>query len=594
MKKLIILLLLTVILNPYSVFANEKWQEEYDYVTPSENKETYICETFQESGIPIELVADKNGNSIFGPLVGYIKFTPFTGIYKYEDENSKESLLDENGETIFGPLPGCINFTDSPDIYIYSENNNYSILDGKGNVITNLSEKYDNINFVDKISGYDAYRIGLTSFIHGIIDINGNIILPIEYDSINYEFVNGLMEVSPRHKDNEPYKYGFIDENFKIVIPPEYDEFLVCGDTTYACKKTDESFSYYKIENKTPVFYKTLTDYFAANLYENNENSDNYIELISIKPTYGKTFGRYGLADKDLNTLIEPKYDTPIQFYNNYAIIQYGSTEVKYGGKGYDDVYNGKYGVIDKKGNEVIKPVYDNIVYLENMADIKDGRFILSKDGKKEIVSLEEEINYPECSDWAKDNIVYGGWLNIIPDEINSDFSEKITRGEFCKLAVKTYLKCITHEKDENLEDLSIQTYCDKEKIDISSNPFKDTKDESIILANKLGIVSGKGDGLFCPDDTITRQEAAVMIINMADAIDYTVDADKSVQFSDKSYFASWAKESIYKVINFKGRADVPVMVGTEKNKFSPWYSYSREQAITTMTRFYDVYYWNF
>lgn len=590
MKKLVLFLLLTAILNVHSVFAENEWQSKYDHIVVSENNETYICETYQKDNPSMCYVTDKNGNIIFGPLSGSIRSTNFSNRYIYSDENNNNSVLDENGNVVFGPLPGYITTTDSPDVYTYSEENKYCILDGKGNIYTNLSNKYKNITFIDKIPGHNAYRICINPYQYGIVDMDGNILLPIEYKGIEYCFTNGLMEIYRTFSEDGPYKYGFIDENFQTVIPVEYDGSLICGDIIYTYKNNNSSFDYYKVENNAPVFYKTL-DYFIINAREDNTGSNNLIELCKIRTNETDNFGRYGLADKELNILTEPKYDTPIEFYNNYAIIQYGSTEVKYGGKGYDDIYNGKYGVIDKNGNEVIKPIYDNIIYLEHSIDTKDGRFLLAKNGKKEIASLEEEIEYPECSNWAKDCIVYGRWLNIIPDKINSDFSQKITRSEFCELAVRTYLRCMINELDE---DMSIKNYCDKFEMDISSNPFNDTENEFIILANKLGIVSGKGNGKFCPDDTITRQEAAVMLVNMADVLDYVIDLDKNPPFSDESYFASWAKDSIYKIVNFKGRADVPVMVGTEENKFSPWYSYSREQAIATMTRIYDIYYWNF
>lgn len=52
----------------------------------------------------------------------------------------------------------------------------------------------------------------------------------------------------------------------------------------------------------------------------------------------------YGFADKDLNVICEPKYDFYIIFENNYAVVQYGSTDYE-DVKGLGNVHNGKYGV---------------------------------------------------------------------------------------------------------------------------------------------------------------------------------------------------------------------------------------------------------
>ncbi len=543
MKKLIAILLSAAILNTCPVFANDDWKEKYDEVSAVEDETAYICKINQTNNTSTSLVADKNGNIIFGPLSGDIRGT------------------------------------DSSDRYIHAdENNNYSILDGKGNILKNLSEKYENIGYIDKIQGHDAYCISIAptkdsiKYNCGIIDIDGNILLPIEYAHIYSDFKNGLLCISIKpNTDSYEYKYGFIDENFKIVVPPEYDGSLMCGDITYIYKKNAESIDCYKFEDNAPKPYKTLNFLPSSTL---NDGDFSYITLYKSETNGNNDFGCHGFADKDLNIIVEPKYDTPILFENGYAIVQRKSTEKTYI-KGIGNIFNGKYGIIDKKGNEIINTEYDRII------DKKDGKFVLFKGTKKEIISLNEQIKDIQCSDWAKDSIIYGEWSEIIPNEINSDFAKNITRGEFCKLAVQTFLK--------SKGDWEIDDYCKIYEIDLSSNPFNDTTDKSIILANKLGIVSGKGNDKFVPDDTITRQEAAVMIVNMAKSLNYTLNADKNTKFADDSYFADWAKDSIYKVITFKGSSDVPVMAGTGENKFSPWYNYSREQAISTMVRIYDI-----
>ena len=116
---------------------------------------------------------------------------------------------------------------------------------------------------------------------------------------------------------------------------------------------------------------------------------------------------------------------------------------------------------------------------------------------------------------------------------------------------------------------------------------FSDTHQSYINSAFELGIVSGVGEGRFAPDNNITRQEAAVMLRNLANAIGIDTNVRRTEKFVDESYFADWAKDAIYTVSAIE-KGDVCVMTGTGEGKFSPWMNYTREQAIATMLRLYD------
>ncbi len=555
MRKLTLVLLSVIIFNVCPIFAEENLYLKYEEVIELHNGEKgYICRNYSHSkDVPDTfLIADKDGNPIFGPQLG------------------------------------IITETDSDDRFIYSdEYNKYSLLDGKGNVITNFSEKYKNIQYIEKINGLDAYSISIikdNEHKQGIVDINGNVLLPIKYDfTIDNIFQNGFLQImyTPTGNINNK-KYGFINEEYTIVAPPEYDDWLICGDIIYLYKNDGKNINYYKIESNAPVFYKTLNLY-ACSMYEREKINSNYITLY--KETNEKsdtTKNYYGFADKNLNIIVEPKYDSPILFDSKgYSIIQYGSTEWK-DTKAIGRTLNGKYGIIDKNGNEVTAPEYDYIVSKEN------GRFALFKNNEKELRDFSGEIKSIECSDWAKEIITYGEWSELIPEEINSDFKKDITREEFCKLAVQTFLK---YKGDWSIDDYTSEIL---KNVDFSKHCFNDTNDKIIIFANILGIVNGKSDGNFAPNDTITRQEAAVMIVNMLKAGGHELSYNKNKSFSDENLLDNWAKDAVYKITSFKGDSGIPVMTGIGGNKFSPLNNYSREQAIATMVRIYDIYNLNF
>ncbi|MDO5479093.1 MAG: S-layer homology domain-containing protein, partial [Clostridia bacterium] len=52
-------------------------------------------------------------------------------------------------------------------------------------------------------------------------------------------------------------------------------------------------------------------------------------------------------------------------------------------------------------------------------------------------------------------------------------------------------------------------------KADIYAN-FTDTDSRDVLFLYKLGIIKGKSDTVFAPNDTITRQEASVIMFNLS------------------------------------------------------------------------------
>ncbi len=173
-------------------------------------------------------------------------------------------------------------------------------------------------------------------------------------------------------------------------------------------------------------------------------------------------------------------------------------------------------------------------------------------------------------SEWARESVNGAIDIDIVPDNLQSNYTNKITRQEFCQLAVQMYM---------------IKT---KANIDMNvKSPFTDVDDPYVTTAYNLKIVSGVGENEFAPDNHITRQEAAVMVNNLANLIDIKSEGKNRTKFVDEKYFATWAKDAIYNVSSIKS-GDVYVMSGTGEGKFSPWYNYTREQAIATILRLYN------
>lgn len=176
----------------------------------------------------------------------------------------------------------------------------------------------------------------------------------------------------------------------------------------------------------------------------------------------------------------------------------------------------------------------------------------------------QDKMNIP--SDWAKVDIDKAKEIDLITDKIQGDYRKSITREEFSELTVKLY---------EALggKEITLQ----------EENPFTDTQNPKIILANKLGIVAGKGDGIFAPDENITREQVSAIIYRTLQVAkpryDYT---DFEYRFRDYSMISSWARKAVGYLYG------IEVISGVGDDKFYPKGYTSREEAIVLVKRMYD------
>lgn len=177
----------------------------------------------------------------------------------------------------------------------------------------------------------------------------------------------------------------------------------------------------------------------------------------------------------------------------------------------------------------------------------------------------KEQINIP--SNWAKSDINIASNKNLIPGIIDSNYRKSITREEFSELAVNLY------------EVLS------KKEITIQgNNPFTDTQNPQVIMANQLGIIKGKGEGLFGPDEKITREQASVVIYNTLKIAKprYNFDNSNGAGFKDASKISSWSTQAVDYLYS------IEVINGSDENLFDPKGDTSREEAIILVKRLYD------
>lgn len=91
-------------------------------------------------------------------------------------------------------------------------------------------------------------------------------------------------------------------------------------------------------------------------------------------------------------------------------------------------------------------------------------------------------------------------------------------------------------------------------KIDLTTaktGAFKDVADKQWYTdyanwAGEKGIVKGDDKGNFGPNDMITREQMAVMLLNFADAMNVKFEMiNERVEFKDASQISSWAAKPV-------------------------------------------------
>ena len=169
------------------------------------------------------------------------------------------------------------------------------------------------------------------------------------------------------------------------------------------------------------------------------------------------------------------------------------------------------------------------------------------------------------ASKWAADSIEIARKINIISGNYN--FPGVITREEFCEL-VFNYIK--------NFPGSAFS-------VGIIKPPFTDTDNEHIEVLNALGIVKGKSETEFAPNDSLTREEAAVILYRMISKIYPGWDATAQYfDFADSGQISDWAMNDIQVICN------MGIMQGVGDNRFAPKELYTTEQAIATLVRVYN------
>ena len=209
-------------------------------------------------------------------------------------------------------------------------------------------------------------------------------------------------------------------------------------------------------------------------------------------------------------------------------------------------------------------------------------------------------------SDWAMADVEEAAGLGILLEDLNCNYQTAITREEFCSL-IAGYIEAKT--------GMTLSRFC-KEQTGTRCS-FSDTSDKTTLNIAYLGIINGYPDGTFRPNDSIIRQDAAIILERLAitmgvELIEPSETADEDTNTASETagentsgdtgddlsgaddtavaivsrpvkIFTDQAKISPYAVPGVDFVSSWGIMNGNANGSFSPQANITREEAVITM-----------
>ncbi|MEN1990279.1 S-layer homology domain-containing protein [Paenibacillus hubeiensis] len=216
--------------------------------------------------------------------------------------------------------------------------------------------------------------------------------------------------------------------------------------------------------------------------------------------------------------------------------------------------------VLDKVKQASIRSEYvfnypRTIVVRENgeiwgWGDLTNGSSLVPKKimGAQSSSTATPTGQFKNASAWAIPELSKADSKGLLSPVLNYDFNKPITREKFSEMVLGYY---------EALTGTTVESS--------ALNPFTDTVNKKVLKAYSLGIVLGKSEDKFKPNDLITREEISVMLKRALDKgkpqFDYNYQYKR---FEDENKFSDWSTTAI------KYLRSLDVIQGDSNNNFNP------------------------
>ncbi|MCB6366702.1 M15 family metallopeptidase [Intestinibacillus massiliensis] len=186
-------------------------------------------------------------------------------------------------------------------------------------------------------------------------------------------------------------------------------------------------------------------------------------------------------------------------------------------------------------------------------------------------------------STWAVPEVTAAQKADLEPSALQKKAATgSITREEFCGIALRLY---------ESVTGKTVGKGGD--------TPFADTDSPDVAAAYALGLVSGRGEGVFDPDGLITRQELCKTLDNIIAAAGLEAppsDPEALSEYPDRDEVASWAEGAVARMLDSGVMRGVSRLQNDETGEahetvtLSPGGKTTREQALMLSLRFTETF----
>lgn len=523
---------------------------------------------------------DQGGNRVYedGPTDVYVWYiidaegneTPLMApAYVYDEETQESGYEEQPAFGLCGSVDqqsfeaGYYNGYLNLEGYVHLEEPENLVYDRQGN---RLDFGWNMASLAYNEGVFAGYTEGAAGFC--VLDATGKVVLSSQdnYQVATLRPFNQGMAPALCYPEalNFAGAWGFMDRSGKMVIPAQYKDFYVSGPLTE-----------YKVFNDGIAVVQSMDGKWGGI----NKNGATVIPFAydSLRVFHeglaaAEQGGKWGVIDTANRVVVPFQYDTLSGFNEGLCVA----------------VQNGRAFCIDRYGNEV--PGSDSVdtsIYFpegtDSLAVFTPERIVVvEQDGKYGFMTMDYTADLPQPSEmdsWAYAEVVQAIEAGLIPLDLQNQYQANITRADFAALAVEL----ITTETGKTAEELVMEATGKTMTELVTAYPFADANSGDVLVANALGIINGKGNGMFDPYGQLTRQDAATILMRTGQYLGKMETGGTAVAFTDRDAIAGYAQEAVDYV------SALGVMNGTSADTFSPLGSYTRQQAYLTVCRLYEA-----
>lgn len=301
-----------------------------------------------------------------------------------------------------------------------------------------------------------------------------------------------------------------------------------------------------------------------ATVQEINKQAKSDVNIAATRTDSGKLTGD---AKKAIGS--RPVFDLKVNYGNGKAVSSFGagsvSVTIPYTLGANEKAGNVQAVYVDAKGKVhwLTNSVYDSV---EKVLRFSTNHFSTYGIGYMQTNTAFKDI----AGHWAKEDIEFVVSRGLFSGTSETKFSPNaaMTRGMFVTVLGR-------------LASADVSGY--------AKSSFSDVKSDAYYMgyiewASKNNIVNGVGNGRFAPDQSITREQMAVIMSNYAKTISYTLPKVHVENiFADNGKISAYAKEAV-KQMQMAG-----VISGKNGNLFDPQGTATRAEVSAVLRRFVEL-----